>query len=138
MSNKLDFHTGDVVLADFSNGVGHQQQGTRPAVVVSNNIGNAVSPTIEVLPITTKRLGTSQPTHVDITANKTNGLKYNSTVEAECKMPINKFQVIRKLGVLNEEELEQVAIAMLYSTPIIIKAFNKGVHHTRTFKRAAQ
>lgn len=49
------YYTGDLVLVDLSNNIGHQQGGKRPAVIVSNNVGNAVSPMVEVLPLTTKR-----------------------------------------------------------------------------------
>ena len=90
---------------------------------------------LEVLPITTKRNGSKLPTHVTIKADKFNGLKYESTIEAEGKIPINKFQVRRKLGRLTEDQLELVAVAMVYATPIVVKAFNVGVHHTRLFQK---
>ena len=133
--NQIEFHTGDIILADFSNGIGHQQQGVRPALIVSNNIGNALSPTIEVLPITTKRNKSKQPTHVSFTAKEVVGLRYDSTIEAEGKIPINKFQVIKKLGYLTDEQLERVAVAMVYATPFVIKAFNKGVQNSKDFQR---
>lgn len=130
----LEFFTGDIILADFCNNVGHQQGGVRPALIVSNNVGNVKSPMLEVLPITTKRIGSHLPTHVILEANETNGLKYDSTVEAEGKIPINKFQVIKKLGKISEEKLELVAAAMVYATPIVVKAFNKGVQDTQFFQ----
>ena len=131
----LEFHTGDIILADFCNSIGHQQSGIRPALIVSNNIGNVKSSMLEVLPITTKRQGSTLPTHVFIKADCVNGLKFNSTVEAEGKIPINKFQVIKKLGVVTEAQLELVAIAMVYATPIVVKAFRKGVQNTDFFQK---
>lgn len=119
---------------DFCNSIGHQQSGIRPALVVSNNVGNAKSDMLEVLPITTKRNKSRQPTHVMIKADNINGLKYDSTVEAEGKIPVNKFQVRKKLGHLTDEQLELIAIAMVYATPIVIKAFNKGVQNTDLFQ----
>lgn len=120
---------------DFCNSIGHQQSGIRPALVVSNNVGNAKSDMLEVLPITTKRNNSRQPTHVMLKADDVNGLKYNSTVEAEGKIPINKFQVRKKLGHLNDEQLELVAIAMVYATPIVIRAFDKGIQNTDLFHK---
>ena len=49
MSKYEAYYTGDLVLVDLSNNIGHQQGGKRPAVIVSNNVGNAVSPMVEVL-----------------------------------------------------------------------------------------
>ena len=65
MSKYEVYYTGDLVLVDLSNNIGHQQGGKRPAVIVSNNVGNAVSPMVEVLPLTTKRYKSTLPTHVD-------------------------------------------------------------------------
>lgn len=127
------YYTGDILLVDFYNSVGHQQSGVRPALVVSNNVGNARSEMLEVLPITTKRNNSRQPTHVTIKADTTNGLRYDSTIEAEGKIPINKFQVRKRIGHLTDDQLELVAMAMVYATPIVVKAFNKGVHNTDLF-----
>ena len=90
---------------------------------------------LEVLPITTKRSDSTLPTHVTINNDEVNGLKYVSTIEAEGKTPINKFQVRRKLGKLTDAQLEAVAEAMVYATPIVFKAFNKGVQETQLFQK---
>ena len=133
--NEIQYKTGDIILVDFSNGIGHQQKGIRPALVVSNNIGNTFSPILEVLPITSKRFDSNLPTHVNIFPNETNGLSINSTIEAEGKIPVNKFQVKRKLGKIEEPDLEKVAVAMVYATPFIISAFKNGVQETSFFKK---
>lgn len=129
------YYTGDIILVDFCNSIGHQQKGLRPALVVSNNVGNTHSKMLEVLPITTKRNNSRQPTHVALKANKVNGLRYDSTIEAEGKTPINKFQVQKKLGYLTDDQLELVAMAMVYATPIVVKAFNIGIQDTDLFRR---
>lgn len=129
------YYTGDIILVDFYNSIGHQQKGLRPALVVSNNVGNTHSEMLEVLPITTKRSNSRQPTHVTLKANKVNGLRYDSTIEAEGKTPINKFQVQKKLGYLTDDQLELVAMAMVYATPIVVKAFNIGIQDTDLFRR---
>lgn len=124
------YYTGDLVLVDLSNNIGHQQGGKRPAVIVSNNVGNAVSPMVEVLPLTTKRNNSELPTHVTFKASEVEGLKRDSTVEAESKWVINKWQILKKLGTFNDEQLDKIATAMVYATPIVIKAFQAGVHNT--------
>lgn len=132
------YKTGDIILVDFSNGIGHQQRGIRPALIVSNNIGNMYSPVLEVLPITTKRTKSNLPTHVNVTPTPDNGLSYVSTIEAEGKTPVNKFQVKKHLGRISDADLERVAFAMVYATPIILQAFNNGVQNTENFKKVCR
>lgn len=131
------YYTGDLVLVDLSNNIGHQQGGKRPAVIVSNNVGNAVSPMVEVLPLTTKRNNSELPTHVTFKASEVEGLKRDSTVEAESKWVINKWQILKKLGTFNDEQLDKIATAMVYATPIVIKAFQAGVHNTDLFRKTS-
>lgn len=129
------YKTGDLVLVELTNNIGHQQGGVRPAVIVSNNIGNKVSPMVEILPLTTKRIRSNIPTHVDFSAEDVEGLAKDSTVEAESKWVINKFQIVKKLGRFTDEQLERIACAMVYATPIVMKAFELGIQDTNLFKR---
>ena len=43
---------------------GHVQRGIRPVVIVSNDLGNASSPVVSVVPCTTQRHKPALPTHV--------------------------------------------------------------------------
>ena len=45
---------GDIYLVDLGDNIGSVQKGERPAIVVQNDKGNKYSPTITVIPITTK------------------------------------------------------------------------------------
>lgn len=129
----MNIRTGDVVLCDLPNNIGHQQGGTRYGVVVSNNIGNKLSPTVEILPSTTKRTG-SQPTHAFFRAGEISGVPYDTTFEAESKWTINKFQILKVVSHLSEEQLERIAEAMIYATPCILSAFENGVYKTQKFQ----
>lgn len=135
MPQQETYKTGDLVLVELKNNIGHQQGGVRPAVIVSNNIGNKVSPMVEILPLTTKRIQSKIPTHVDFAADEVEGLAKDSTVEAESKWVINKFQIMKKLGRFTDEQLERIACAMVYATPIVMKAFELGIQDTNLFKR---
>ena len=61
---------------------GSVQKGRRPVVVISNNKGNQFSPVILVAPLTSRKKK-HLPTHVDVFANETNGIKSDSTVLCE-------------------------------------------------------
>lgn len=54
---------GDVYYADLSPVVGSEQDGVRPVLVVSNNIGNHTSKTVIVVPITSKPKKQTPHTH---------------------------------------------------------------------------
>ena len=72
----LVVHRGDIYLADLGEGVGSEQRGERPVLIVQNNKGNIFSPTVTVLPITTKiHKSEGMPTHVII--DDINGLSDN-------------------------------------------------------------
>ena len=43
---------GDIFFADLSPSVGSEQSGTRPVLIVQNNIGNKFSPTVIAAAIT--------------------------------------------------------------------------------------
>ena len=43
--------------ADLGHGVGSEQEGRRPVVIIQNNVGNKHSPTVIVAAITTKTAG---------------------------------------------------------------------------------
>ena len=40
------FHRGDIYSADLSPGIGSEQSGSRPVLILQNNVGNCFSPTI--------------------------------------------------------------------------------------------
>lgn len=128
----MNYRTGDIIRVDFK-GIGHQQKGIRPAIVISNNVGNKFSPVIEVIPFTTQKQNKELPTHVKFKASKNSGLISDSVLLAENKTSINKFQIIKKLGFASEEELDLVACAMAMATPLIIRAFKIGIQNNTRF-----
>jgi Growth inhibitor len=129
---------GDIVLVEIPNNIGHQQGGIRPCVIVSNNIGNEISPMIKVLPITTKRRKSTQPTHVHFNKDEVDGLLMDSTVEAESTWVVNKWQVKKTLGQFTDEQLDRIACAMVYADPIVARAFNMGILDEATFAHICQ
>ena len=65
---------GDVYLMRFG-GEGNEQRGWRPGIVFQNNLGNAYSPNIIALPLTTAIKKLNQPTHVFLPAEETGLVK---------------------------------------------------------------
>lgn len=91
----------DILLVNFSKGIGSEQNGTRYCVVVSNNTGNKRSTILEVIPFTSQQKRVL-PTHLDISGF---GLTKQSTLLAEQVTTISKMRVIRKVGKITDEEV---------------------------------
>ena len=97
----LVVHRGDIYLADLGEGVGSEKRGERPVLIVQNNKGNIFSPTVTVLPITTKiHKSEGMPTHVIL--DDINGLSEKSAIMAEQITTIDKSKLIKKLGILDK------------------------------------
>lgn len=117
---------GDVYLVEF-HGIEHEQRGKRPALVIQNNKGNANSPNVIVLPMTSSgRKFTNQPTHVFIPAS-CSGLLRDSVVLCESPECISKSRLERYLTTLSNEYMEKIAVATLLSTSIISFIWDKGL-----------
>ena len=58
------YKRGDIYFADLGQGVGSEQMGYRPVVIIQNDVGNKHSPTVVVAAITSKvDARAKQPTH---------------------------------------------------------------------------
>ena len=106
--------TGDIYMVDFAD-IGQTERGYRPAVIVSNNVGNTFSPDIIVVPITTSEKNLRQPTHVVLNAEE-NGLAKDSTALCECPTVIPKTALRKYRTHLCEKSMRAVAIAQIAAT----------------------
>ena len=108
-----NFYRGDIYMAFFPRigKIDSAQYGTRPVLIVQNDIGNKYSPNIIVAPITTK---TSRlPTHVSIEGF---GLLQRSTVSCESICTISKARLLHRIGTLGGyEAMEAVDQALINS-----------------------
>lgn len=107
---------GEVYLMKFG-GTGSEQSGWRPGLVFQNNIGNAYSPNIIALPLTSALKKSSQPTHVVIPASI--GLRKDSMVLCENPERMSKERIGSYLTTLPTEYMSKVASANLLATAAI-------------------
>ena len=56
----------EVYYADLSPVIGSEQGGVRPVLIIQNDVGNKVSPTVIVAAITSRQKKMRMPTHVPI------------------------------------------------------------------------
>lgn len=75
------------------------QCGVRPVLVVSNDVANAHSPVVTVVPLTGQlRKKRSLPTHVLIPCSKRHGLTQPSVALAEQVTPMDKSKLVERRG----------------------------------------
>ena len=106
---------GDIYYASLDPIVGSEQNGTRPVVIIQNDIGNKYSPTVLVAPLTSKaKSKRNLPTHVLIDSNH---IKRNSIVLLEQIRVLDKSRLISYVDSLAETEIKKLDVG-------IIKSFN--------------
>lgn len=108
---------GEVYAMRFD-GEGSEQSGLRPGLVFQNNVGNAHSPNIIALPLTSSIKRTNMPTHVVVKASS-GGLSRDSVVICENPQRMSKAKIGRYITTLSDEDMKRVAEASLIATSAI-------------------
>ena len=112
MESTLKFQRGDIYFVRLDNRTGSEQSGTRPAVILQNDVGNSCSPPLIVATLTSKtEKKAAQPTHCLV---ELEGLE-PSIVQAEQIFTIDKSRVKRFVGHLTPEEMGRVDDAVKIS-----------------------
>ncbi len=105
---------GDIFYADLSPVVGSEQGGTRPVLIVQNNMGNKHSPTVIAAAITSQMNKARLPTHIEL-VGPTVGLTKNSVVLLEQVRTIDKKRLKEHMGHLDEDMMNRVDDAIAVS-----------------------
>ncbi len=109
---------GDVFFADLSPVVGSEQGGTRPVLILQNDIGNRFSPTVIIAAITAQIQKAKLPTHVEINAKKY-GFERNSVILLEQLRTIDKSRLTDRITQLDDELMEKVDEALEISLGLV-------------------
>ena len=115
---KLAIKRGDVFFADLSPVVGSEQGGTRPVLIIQNDIGNRFSPTVIVAAITAQIQKAKLPTHVEITAAR-HGFERDSVILLEQVRTIDKSRLTDKITHLDDALMKEVDEALQVSFGLI-------------------
>ena len=84
-------------------------------MIVQNDMGNRYSPTIIVVPITTRLNKKNLPTHTKI--NNSSLLKESIALMEQIRT-IDKSRLIEFIGVLNESEMNRITEALRISIDV--------------------
>ena len=104
---------GDVYLADLDPVVGSEQGGTRPIVILQNNLGNKFSPTVIASPFTSEIKKEQLPTHVFVSGSDC--LKVDSMAMLEQVRALDKQHLKEYLGYLSRHDMDRLDEALRIS-----------------------
>lgn len=115
---------GDIYYAELNPVIGSEQGGTRPVLIISNDIGNRHSPTVIVAAITSRvHTKAKLPTHTAI--RDFEGLNKDSIILLEQIRTIDKKSLQEYIGMLSESEMARVDKALAISVSLnILKGTN--------------
>lgn len=118
MENKTTFKRGDMFYADLPQGVGSEQSGYRPVIILQNDVGNKHSTTVIVAPLTSvSHAKTKLPTHY--TMKVENGLEKPSIVLLEQIHTVDKQRLQKYIGKASDKALVGIEYALAISLGFI-------------------
>ncbi|MCI9519010.1 MAG: type II toxin-antitoxin system PemK/MazF family toxin [Clostridia bacterium] len=105
---------GQIYYADLSPVVGSEQGGTRPVLVIQNDVGNKYSPTVIACAVTSQLTKAKLPTHIEVRQGQF-GLPKDSVILLEQIRTLDKRRLKERLGQLDAETMSKVDRAILIS-----------------------
>ena len=111
----MEIKRGEIYFADLGDqNVGSEQFGTRPVLIIQNNIGNRFSPTVIVACITSKTFKTDIPTHVRLDRSNYD-LADDSLILCEQIKTLDKIRLREKIATLRPFDERRVNAALRLS-----------------------
>jgi mRNA interferase MazF len=111
---KIEIKRGDMFFANLDPVIGSEQGGTRPVLIIQNDVGNKYSPTtIVVATITSKTSKTKLPTHISLP--HVPGLDRDSLLLLEQLRTIDRSRLRAYVGRLDTDTMQMVDQALAVS-----------------------
>ncbi|MEM4204503.1 MAG: type II toxin-antitoxin system PemK/MazF family toxin [Candidatus Methanomethylicaceae archaeon] len=107
----MNIKRGEIYLADLNPTIGKEISKTRPVLIISNDKNNLFSGTVTILPISSQNLEKIYPFEVFLPKGSGN-LPKDSKVKADQIRTIDKRRIIKFIGSLKIEEIENVEKAL--------------------------
>jgi Growth inhibitor len=114
---------GEIYYAKLSPVIGSEQGGTRPVLIISNDMGNKHSPTVIVATITSKQTKSKIPTHCYLTGIEE--LPADSIILLEQIRTLDKKRLGNRITKLNDPYMKAIEKPLLIS--IGISAERRGL-----------
>ena len=105
---------GDIYYAELNPVGGSEQGGTRPVLIISNDIGNSHSPTVIIAAITGRTQTKAKlPTHTEV--KDVEGLDRDSIILLEQIRTIDKQRIKNHMGTMPDNIMARVDKALAIS-----------------------
>lgn len=105
---------GQIYYADLSPVVGSEQGGTRPVLIIQNDVGNQYSPTVIACAVTSQLTKAKLPTHIEVRQGQF-GLPKDSVILLEQIRTLDKRRLKEKIGDVDATVMSRVDRAILVS-----------------------
>lgn len=116
---------GDIYYAELNPVIGSEQGGTRPVLIISNDIGNKHSPTVIIAAITSRvHTKAKLPTHTAVSNYE--GLDKDSIILLEQIRTIDKQRLKQYMGMMPDNIMARVDKALAIS--VALKKYEKCVN----------
>lgn len=106
---------GDVVIVDPDPTAGSEQRGTRPCLVVQNDVGNANAPTTIIVPFTTAFGDKLYPFEVLVRAGECPLREDSVALCSQLRTVSIEHRILERLGAVPAERMDDVDTALEYS-----------------------
>lgn len=118
MTFEREIHRGEIFYMTFKEQIGSEQQGGRPVIVVSNETCNKFSPTVTIVPLTTKD---KKPllTHVELNVE---GLPVYGTILCEQVQSVSHYRLGSYVGEVDDRIMRKIEKALCVQLDINTKA----------------
>lgn len=127
---KVDIKRGDIFYADLSPVTGSEQGGTRPVVIIQNNMGNYYSPTVIVAAITAKASKSKLPTHILLPTEE--GIAKDSVILLEQLRTIDKSRLKDRVSHLDSKIMDKVDVSLAISLGLVTDSLTYDEVNTKT------
>jgi mRNA interferase MazF len=101
--NKYKVFRGDIFFAELGSGMGSEQGGTRPVIIIQNDIANRFSVTVTVIPVTRQISKGKLPSHVELIIDGE-----NCVAMAEQMRVITMERLTKFIGKVSEQTLSNI------------------------------
>lgn len=117
MTENRTIARGQIWLVQLQ-GSGSVQNSLRPCTVISNKMNNLYSPTVCVVPLTS-RVKRMLPTHVFLENTSESGLKRESIILCEQIQTVDKSQLVSYIGEVDERTMNKIESAIMIQLGIL-------------------
>jgi len=112
---KIGIRRGDVVVVNLDPTKGSEQKGTRPCIVVQNDIGNQKSPTTIVVPLTDAKHKPHPGPFQAFISKETSNIKKDSIAQCEQIRVTSQERILENWGSLPSDVMDAVDTAIRIS-----------------------